>query len=369
VLETLENQYVVPKLLNVLVSYATVHLDAVTPWTEPGHNEVERHARHLSSFGDNVLEMSTEVKLPSTSTYNNQVPQETFRVLIGWGPKESAVQARSTLIHATPNQHSQAVSASRAQVASRRAFTPINPITEIEENDLTRAIKATPEYVYIETEVTNAGGKCRLALVNLETVLAFQNLVRVDHLDNRQVQGSLSDEQLYEMCFPASRPVSGDEVMIVHNGNGYTLTTFDPNIRVSPLHCIPGAPQEIKSQLQYTSASSSLEMQLLPFSVLRAPNYLQIVHYQDRYVMRNGYTRAVEILLQSIHTVPSVLIETQKPELIGFKPGMFDLGIILSNQPPRLPDFWDDKVSCLMQRPALHYVHQISMNTKCESRL
>lgn len=270
---------------------------------------MERYASLLSSFGDNVLEMLTEAIPMSTSTYNNHAPQETFRVLIGWGPKESAVQARSTVIPATANQHLQAVRASRAQVASRRAFTPINPITEIEENDLTRAIKARPEYVYIETEVTNFGGNCRLAMVNLETVLAFQPLTRVDHLDSRQVQGSLSEEQLYEICFPVIRPISDDEVTIVPNNNGYTLTTFDPNIRLFPWHCIPGAPQEVNSKLQHASASSSLEMRLLPFSVLRAPNYLQIVHYQDRYVMRNGYTRAVGKLLQSIHTIPSVIIE------------------------------------------------------------
>src|SRR5207245_2483478 len=83
------------------------------------------------------------------------------------------------------------------------------------------------------------------------------------------------------------------------------------NIRVSPWHCIPGAPQEVNFQLQYASASSSLEMRLLPFSVLRAQNYLQIVHYQDRYVMRNGYTRAVEVLLKSIHTVPCLRMHTE----------------------------------------------------------
>ena len=57
------------------------------------------------------LEMLTEAKplsLPTT-TYSHDVPQETFRALIGWAPEQWSVQARSSLISATPEQHLQEV--------------------------------------------------------------------------------------------------------------------------------------------------------------------------------------------------------------------------------------------------------------------
>jgi hypothetical protein len=301
------------------------------------------------------------ISLP-TPMYNNEVPQETYRALIGWAPEPWSVQARSSLIAATPDQHLQAVLACKAHVSARPTFVPTDPITRIGESDLVEALKARPETAYVGTEVINAGGSWSFAMVNLEEVLAFQPIVRVDHLETRQVQSSLSDEHLYELCFPISRPISADEVTIDPYDNGYTITTLDPNIRVIPWHGIPGAPAGVNFQLQYPSALSPLEMQLIPFSLLRVPNYLLVVHYQDRYVLRNGYTRTADLLAQGVHIVPCMLIEAPNPALIGLKPGMFDLGIMLSTHPPRLRDFWDDTVTCLLKRPALRNVYHISVN-------
>jgi hypothetical protein len=324
---------------------------------------VERHVGCLSFLESALLEMLTEAKPISLSIpmSSHDVPQETFRVLIGWVPEQWSVQARSSLISAPPEQHLQAVLACKAQVATRPPFTHTNPTIEIDENDLVRTIKARPEYAYVETEVTNAGGSCRLAMVNLEEVLAFQPLVRVDHLETRHVQDSLGDAQLYELCFPTSRPISTDEVTVEPDNNGYTITTLDPNIRMFPWHSIPGIPAGVNFQLQYPSASSPLEMQLFSFPLLRVPNYLQVVHYQDRYMLRNGYTRAADLLFQGIRMAPCLLIEAPNPALIGFKPGMFDLGTVLSIHPPRLPDFWDDTVTCLLKRPALRYVYHVDV--------
>jgi hypothetical protein len=336
--------------------------------------------------------MSTEAKPNGRPTpmYTNEVPQETFRALIGWAPESWSVPARSSLIAATPDQHSKAVLACKAQVAKRPAFIPTNPITEIEESGLVEAIKARPETAYVGTEVIDAGGSWRFAMVNLEEVLASQPLVRVDHLETHQVQGSLSDEQLYELCFPANRPISADEVTIGPVSNGYTVTTLDPNIRVIPCHSIPGIPagtnpqslfEKVRPiglrsqmtfpqmsafqtgiQLQYPSASSPFELHLFSFSLLRVPNYLQVVHYQDRYVLRNGYTRAADLLSRNIHIVPCMLIEAQNPALIRLMPGMFDLATVLSTHPPRIRDFWDDTVVCLLQRPAVRYVYHVNVN-------
>ena len=245
-LERLKNQHVVPKPLLSSGNYAIVTLDEVSPgWCQDTMRwKGTWVVYHL--LERTFLEMLTEanpLRLP-TPTSSNDVPQEIFRALIGWAPEQWSVQARSSLISAIPEQHLRAVLTCKAQVTKRPAFTPTNPITEIDENDLVRTIKARPEYAYVETEVTNAGGSCRLAIVNLEEVLAFQPLVRVDHLETRQVQESLDDEGLYELCFPASRPISADEVTIEPDNNGYTITTLDPNIRMFPWHGIPGVPAE-----------------------------------------------------------------------------------------------------------------------------
>ncbi|MBA2397012.1 MAG: hypothetical protein H0V70_30185 [Ktedonobacteraceae bacterium] len=214
---------------------------------------------------------------------NASVPEETFKVLIGWTNEQWSIQARSSLISATPEQHLQAVSAAQTHVTSRPAFTSVNPISEIDENQLVRIIKERPEYAYIEKEMARTGGNCRIALVNLKEVLAFQPLVRVDHFEAWQPE-SLNNERLYELCFPPHRDVSDDEITIDRDESGFTISTLDPNIRVLPWHFVPDTAPRIDSQLQYNSASSPLKMQLLSFSLLRVPNDLTVVHYQDRYI-------------------------------------------------------------------------------------
>jgi hypothetical protein len=310
------------------------------------------------------LDTTTEAKplILSTPIESNGVPQQTFRALIGWLPDPLAVHMRSSLTEATPEQHLQAVLASKAQVAARSTFTPTNPITEIKESDLLTALQARPETGYIATEVLNAGGSWRFAMINLAEVLAFQPIVRVDHLTPGHGGRALSDEQLYELCFPAGRSITADEVTVAQNDSGYTITTLDPNIRVVPMHGVPGAPANVGFQVQYSTASSPLEMQLLAFSLFRVPNYLQVVHYQDRYMLRDGYTRAADLLSQGIQLAPCMLIETTNPALIGLRPGMLGLETVLSTRPPYLLDFWDDTITCLYRRPALRQVYHVSVD-------
>ena len=307
---------------------------------------------------------SSEVKPLHTTTpaYHNHVPQETYKVLLGWLDDEWAIQARSSLISDTSENHTKAIEACRARVAARPAFTPDNPIAEIAENALVKAIKARPEFAFIETEVHNidAEASCRIAMVNLNDVLALQPIVRIDNLESRLIQGTLSEKQLYELSFPPNQ--IPDTVTIDNHERGYTVTTLDPNVRVALWNDIPMNPPQAlpKYQLQYPSASSSLQVPLFPFVLMRAPNYLQVAHFQDRYILREGYNRAVALLYQNIHHVPCVLVETDEPDMV-FKPGMLDPEIMMGERPPRLRDFWQDEVTCLMQRPAMRKIYHITL--------
>jgi hypothetical protein len=302
---------------------------------------------------------------PSMPTYssNNAMPQEIYKLLFGWLDPEWAFQARSSLITDTPENHTNALMEAQAHVTSRPAFTPSNPVTELSENEQIQAIKARPEFAYIQAEIqaTDPTGTCRIAMVNLSDVLAIQPSVRIDNLQTRIFQSAPSEEQLLTLCFPPNEP--SDAVSIDVNDRGYTVTALDPNVRVVPWNQIPHDPPLALPQykLQYPGASSPLPMQIFPFALLRMPNYLQITHYQDRYILRNGYNRAVALLYQNIQNVPCVLIETQEEDLIGFKPGMLDPEIVLGDYPPRLDDFWRDAVTCLGQTTAKRRIYHMTL--------
>ena len=300
---------------------------------------------------------------PSTPTSNNAIPQEIYRVLFGWLDPEWAERVRSSLITDTSENHAKALADAQAHLASRPVFTPHHPVTELSENALVQAIKVRPEFSYIQTEVQSEDptGNCRIAMINLKDVLAIQPGVRVDNLETRIFQGPPTDEQLFALCFPPSEP--SEAISIDVNERGYTVTALDPNVRVVPWSHIPKIPPLALPlyKLQYPSALSPLQMQIFPFALLRVPNYLQVVHYQDRYFLRNGYNRAVALLHQNIQNVPCLLIETQEEDMVGFKPGMLDPEIVLGDYPPTLSDFWQDAVTCLWQTSAMRRIYHMTL--------
>ena len=310
------------------------------------------------------VQSETQPLLAPTPLYKNDVPQETYRVLIGWTEDQWSIQARASLItNESLEEHLQAVAACKAFVSLRPKFIPTNLITEIAENELAKTIKARPEFSYAEMAIKKAGGNCRIARVNLRDVLAFQHLVRIDNLQSRLIEGVVSDEQLLELCFPLNQPIDANEVTIDLDDRGYTITVLDPNIRILPWSAIPTDTQSPLpgGQIQYPSASSPLQFPIFPFALLKVPNYLQVVHYQDRYILSHGYTRSASFLYQNIQNVPCLLVETDNPHLVGIKPGMLDLPIMLGDHPPRLSEFWEDAVTCNWQRPAFRKVYRITM--------
>ncbi len=308
---------------------------------------------------------SSEIKSldPSTPDYSNVVSQEIYKLLFGWLDPEWAMQVRSSLITDTPENHAKALTDAQAHLTNRPVFTPHNPVTELSENELVQAIKARPEFSYIQAEVQSQDptGTCRIAIINLSDVLAFQPSVRIDDLQTRIFQSPPSEEQLFTLCFPPNEP--SDTVSIDVHDRGYTVTALDPNVRVVPWNQIPHDPPLALPlyKLQYPEASSPLPVQIFPFALLRMPNYLQVVHYEDRYILRNGYNRAVALLHQNIQNVPCVLIETQEEDLVGFKPGMLDPEIVLGDYPPRLSDFWQDAVTCLWQTNPRRRIYHITL--------
>ncbi len=302
------------------------------------------------------------VILAPTLAPDNEVPQEMFRALIGWANSQWAIDVRNSVITDTVEDHLKALAACQMIIASRPNFTPTNPITEIEDSTSLDALKIRPETAYIAREVTKAGGTWRFAKVDLRNVLAFQPLVTVDNIGDSPVQSDMSDGQLYQICFPPCRPIAPDEVTVEGNEAGYRITTLNPNIRVFPWHLLP-FPAEIPQpayNIQYPDVTLPFQVGLVPFALVRVPNYLQIVRYRERFFVRDGYTRVARFLCQGIHIVPCMFIEAPSVQLLGWRQGMLDLPLLLGPHPPRLNDYWDDEVSCSGVRQPFRYVYTIN---------
>jgi hypothetical protein len=297
-----------------------------------------------------------------TPLRKNDVPYYRHRALLGWMSDQAAFEARASLVEDTQEAHFQVISAARAAIQARPPFVPTNPLLDLEVNAFLEAISARPEMHQIV-----AGWKWRFAQVDLREVLTFQPIIRVDDLSNRIPSASLSQEQLYELCFPSNELAAPEEIVLELTDSGYIINTLNPNMRITPWHKV-GSPILSQQQpllqtgLPFSPGVPPVGAMIVPFVLLKNPGYLQIVQYRDRYFIRDGYHRAAALLRSHINIVPCIHLEARDPQQVGcLQPGMLGAEILTSEQPPRLVDFWNDAVSCDALYPAKRHVFFLDM--------
>lgn len=117
---------------------------------------------------------------------------------------------------------------------------------------------------------------------------------------------------------------------------GLQLISRDPNVQVlGPNH------GEVADQPPGTV--------MVQFLVRSSPNFAQVVHYRDRYILRNGYHRTYQLLRAGESNLPCVILEVDDwSETGGNQPGHFDENVVMhSDRPPLITDFQSDIASDL----------------------
>jgi hypothetical protein len=260
----------------------------------PRHDGVERHGVIRDIFTRGVIvfmsSSSENTSLQASSpVYKNGVPYYQHRTLFGWLDDQHASEARASFREDTLENHLLVAVAAAAKAAaqSQPAFVPASPLSELEESPLLEAIRARPETAFVA-----AGMKWQFAQVNLNEVLTFQPVIRVDKLDDRVPAGPLSQEQLFELCFPAlpGELICAEELALDLTEGGYLLHTP----MLVPQQALLSAGLPFHPDVPPVSAA------MLPFVLTKNPGYLQVVQYQDRYFIRDGYHRAAAFLRRNI---------------------------------------------------------------------
>jgi hypothetical protein len=298
-----------------------------------------------------VINSDTQPLQVAQPAQNNEEIQQTDRALLAWMDDQQAVQVRSSFLTDTIENHLQAIVTSRAVVASRPAYTPIDPFPELEQNDLLEAIKARPQ----TNIVANGFANWRFEMVDLREVLAFQPVVRIDDLETHWSTFQECQERVYEICFPAERPI---KIVQIQDERGYTISSLNPNFSIGTIPFNPSQP--IFLNIASDPSLPPVQMPAYPFVLVNNPNYLQVARYQGRYILRNGYHRAVGFLRQGVYRVPCIAVEAQTFEQMVPMAGMFSKEVVLGDHPPRLLDFWDDSVACTCLRPVMRKTFRIS---------
>lgn len=211
---------------------------------------------------------------------------------------------------------------------ARPKYTPITPIIT-ESGPLLDRITSR---IDVTTMFNATGMRWHPAMIDLRKILAFQPIVRVDDLDDR-IGIALNDpDALLELCFPSGRNIAAS---FETNPQGYTITTTNPHFTY------------VSSQIPIPKNIQALPV--LTFTPQVNAGFFNVVCYQGRYFIRDGYHRAAGLLHKSKEeqvVVPCIIIEAQMLNQTGWQPGMIAEAILLSDYPPYVSDFWNEAVSC-----------------------
>ena len=79
-------------------------------------------------------------------------------------------------------------------------------------------------------------------------------------------------------------------------------------------------------------------------------SFLQAVRYRDRYILRDGYHRAVGLLRRGINVAPALVKDFDSLD-DHFRRGMLTRETYLGRRPPLIPDYLDDDVSADVMLP------------------
>ncbi len=267
------------------------------------------------------------------------------RVLLGWLEDHEAVQH---MLGGNPSPGDD-LTAITAQIVSAQRAVRERPTTEpqpaIVDGDraLLDELAGRPD-----VQGAFAGLQWTVEWVDLSRVQPVQKFVFTDGPDSRSTAAATGGPtELAELCFPS---VQEDPIrcQVDPDGLGFTFSSHNPNLQVRSL---PPQPMLI--------GSMPMQQQLvgIPTAIGIGPGHINIAHFQDRYILRDGTHRAAGLLRRAVSIIPAVVIEAPSWQIVAPRAGLFDQNLATGDRPPLLTDCWAPDVSAdgLQPRTQTHW--------------
>ena len=174
----------------------------------------------------------------------------------------------------------------------------------------------------------------RVALIDLGRVCAAQPAVFTD----TELPDEIDPDDLEALADITLKPPTEINVPADYNSerNAWILTPPNANFRLL---------EEYQTSVEPGTIA-------LGFSLRNFGSFLQAARYRDRYLLRDGYHRAVGLLARGINVVPALVKEFDSMDR-HFRRNMLKSETYLGRRPPFLPDFLDDDVSAGVDLPAM----------------
>ncbi len=153
-----------------------------------------------------------------------------------------------------------------------------------------------------------------------------------------------------EYCFPTEQStlqMTGVNADDDGNRAQAFIVSRSPNFQLGGVGIDSGGP------------TSDIQVQVKP-----KPNFLQVVRFQDRYILKNGYHRTYQLMQAGEEFVPAVVHEVDDYQLTGAaKEGAFPPEVVLGDRPPMMPDF-NSGAAVTLETPATNTVIEVVADKK-----
>jgi hypothetical protein len=228
----------------------------------------------------------------------------------------------------------------RRAVSARPPVTIVNPI---EEPSPEVAVTLAEIQQRPDVQSVFAGLAWRVAVIDLsKPIVSFQKVIRTEEAEDRVKAAQENDwETLVNISLPP-----GQETQLVGafdaTQNAFTASSVNPNLRIGQFGAwdVPG-PNGTTSKV-------------FGFTLSLGASFVQVVHYRDRWMVRDGYHRIYGLLRRGIQKIPCIIVEAADFAQTGAgRPGFFDYELLYSDRPPLLQDFLSDEFSAEVPLPAV----------------
>ena len=229
----------------------------------------------------------------------------------------------------------------RAMYASAIAAVAARP-EGVNQDDLVHEVSTGALDAHVELLRNSAAAAAyfkegyRVALVDLPRVCGFQPTVFTYSARERAHGVDIADQaQLAAVTLPTDWTFE-HQAQLDEARHLWMLVSRNPNLKIVGQFAGPVGPDKLQG---------------FGFVVTVTPSFLQVASYHGRFLLRDGYHRAIGLLAIGARFVPAFVRDfTSINELVP--QGMLPQEAFLGPRPPLLGDYLDDHVSLEIQLPA-----------------
>jgi hypothetical protein len=181
-------------------------------------------------------------------------------------------------------------------------------------------------------------------MADLRNVLSFQKAVSGGGEERIGTNDPHDLPSLFAFCLPPANQAQNMPGILDEGGKGVSFASPNPNLRVTNMQRVNANGQDF-----------------IGFGIGFGLPFVQVVEFQNRWFIRDGYHRSRALVASGIHTIPCIFIRARNAqEYGGDSPAFFRWNVVFGERPPFLSDFLDEHVAATVSKPIVGKIIRIT---------